>query len=150
MSNFTKLHLTLELFRILPVLSQFLWNLSFIFLRIKITQLPGGFHLKFEVGAKTKGRLNLPRSLCAFENCKRHVKATRWYERLEGIQWTNLFFIESCILKVWGMEGGKSNRSLSRGCHFVSRDLKSFVYVQLASFSEEKSLRQNGLRVTKV
>ena len=74
MSNFTKLHLTLELFRILPVLSQFL---SFIFLRIKITQLPGGFHLKFEVGAKTKGRLNLPRSLCAFENCKRHVRATR-------------------------------------------------------------------------
>ena len=92
MSNFTKLHLTLELFRILPVLSQFLWNLKFIFLRIKITQLPGGFRIKFEVGAKTKGRLNLPRSLYAFENCKRHVKATRWYELLEGVQWTNLFF----------------------------------------------------------
>ena len=48
------------------------------------------------------------------------------------------------------MEGEKSNRPLSRGGHFVSADLKSFVYVQLALFSEEKSLRQNGLRVTKV
>ena len=48
------------------------------------------------------------------------------------------------------MEGGKSNRPLSRGGHFISGDLKSFVYVQVASFSEEKSLRQNGLRVTKV
>ena len=31
MSNFTKLHLTHEIFRILPVFSQFLWNLTFIF-----------------------------------------------------------------------------------------------------------------------
>ena len=31
MSNFTKLHLTHEIFRILPVFSQFLWNLAFIF-----------------------------------------------------------------------------------------------------------------------
>ena len=31
MSNFTKLHLAHEIFRILPVQSQFLWNLTFIF-----------------------------------------------------------------------------------------------------------------------
>ena len=31
MSNFTKLHLTHESFRILPVFSQFLWNFTFIF-----------------------------------------------------------------------------------------------------------------------
>ena len=31
MSNFTKWHLTHEIFRILPVFSQFLWNLTFIF-----------------------------------------------------------------------------------------------------------------------
>ena len=30
MSNFTKLHLTHEIFRILPVFSQFVWNLTFI------------------------------------------------------------------------------------------------------------------------
>ena len=30
-SNFTKLHLTHEIFRILPVFSQLLWNLAFIF-----------------------------------------------------------------------------------------------------------------------
>ena len=31
MSNFTKLHLTHEIFRILPVFSLFLWNLTFLF-----------------------------------------------------------------------------------------------------------------------
>ena len=31
MSNFTKLHLSHETFRYLPVFSQFLWNLTFIF-----------------------------------------------------------------------------------------------------------------------
>ena len=31
-SNFTKLHLTQEIFRILPVFSQFLWNSTFRFL----------------------------------------------------------------------------------------------------------------------
>ena len=32
MSNFTKLYLSYEIFRILAVKSQFLWNLTFIFL----------------------------------------------------------------------------------------------------------------------
>ena len=32
MSNFTKWHVTYEIFRILPVFSQFLWNLTLIFL----------------------------------------------------------------------------------------------------------------------
>ena len=31
MSNFTKLHLSHEIYRYLPVFSQFLWNLTFIF-----------------------------------------------------------------------------------------------------------------------
>ena len=39
-SNFTKLHLTHKIFRILPAWSQFLWNLTFIF---------SDFHEKFSL-----------------------------------------------------------------------------------------------------
>ena len=40
MSNFTKLHLTQEIFKVLPVFSQFLWNLILIF---------SGSHQKFSL-----------------------------------------------------------------------------------------------------